>query len=419
MSTITTPGVRDPHGSHPAEPTGDGPVRRESPGNAWQLVAAREIAVKLRDKNFLMGTVVSMLLILGMMGVNAFLAGRTSTTSVAVTSAEGRQLADAVGRAVHAGDDKAQVTVRQVADQATAEREVEDGATDLVLSQAGGTWRLAGKEQPDGKVAAAAREVLQQQALAATAAKAGTTPDALAKAGALQTTALDDGGDERKISGMIVGFVFAFLFYMAALMFGMQIAQSVIEEKQSRIVEILASAIPTRQLLAGKVLGNTVIAVGQIVIYVGLALVGLAFTPYKEMLPALSGSMAWGLVFFLVGFLGLACLWAVAGALATRNEDLQQTATPMTMLLMAGFFATFMAKGIWLKVLSFVPVLSTMLMPGRVASGEAAWWEPVLALLLALAFATATVLLGERMYRRSLMQTSSRMTFRQALAAQD
>ena len=117
---------------------------------------------------------------------------------------------------------------------------------------------------------------------------------------------------------------------MASLMFGMTLANSVVEEKQSRIVEIIATAIPVRQLLAGKVLGNTVLAVGQMALYVGVGLVGLAFTDYRGAGPAVvRRSVGWFLVFFLAGFVALACLWAVAGALASRTEDLQSTTTPL------------------------------------------------------------------------------------------
>lgn len=89
------------------------------------------------------------------------------------------------------------------------------------------------------------------------------------------------------------------------------------------------------------------------------------------------------------------------------------------MVLIIGFFASFMAAGAWRVALSYVPVLSSMLMPTRLMDGSAQWWEGVIALALTLAFAAVAMVLGERMYRRSLMQTSSRMTFRQALTASD
>ena len=178
---------------------------------------------------------------------------------------------------------------------------------------------------------------MQQQVLADNAAEVGTTVESL-QAGSTVTTAFLRGDAEKAGVAEAVGFVFVFLFYFAALVFGMQLASSVIEEKQSRIVEIIAAAIPLRHLLAGKVLGNTALAVIQLMVYLVVGLVGLSFTSYKSYVPALSGPTAWFIGFFLAGFIALACLWAVAGSLASRTEDLQATSTPLTMLMLVMFF---------------------------------------------------------------------------------
>ena len=177
-----------------------------------------------------------------------------------------------------------------------------------------------------------------------------------------------------------VGFVFVFLFYFAALIFGMQLASSVIEEKQSRIVEIIAAAIPLRHLLAGKVLGNTALAMIQLLIYLAVGLVGLSFTPYKSFVPALSGPTAWFIGFFFAGFVALACLWAVAGSLASRTEDLQATSTPLTMLMLVMFFGGVSLDGRAQVIASFVPPVSAVVMPKRILAGGVEWWEPLLAL---------------------------------------
>ena len=414
MAPETHPSPSTPAGQGAAAPGGG-----RAPRNAWQLVAAREMAVKLRDKNFIIGTVITMVLLIGITGFQGWMASRTSATTVAVASAEGRTLAEAVGRTMSAGDDSDEVKVTQVADQAAAERLVQDGDADVLLARSGEGWQITGNETPPTGLTSATRQVLTSQTLATTAARAGTTPEAISRQTAVTTRTLSGTDVSKEVTAKVVGGVFAMLFYFAALMFGMQIAQSVIEEKQSRIVEILASAIPVRQLLAGKVIGNTVIAVGQIVLYLAVGLVGISFTPFKEMLGGVATAAIWYVLFFLAGFLALACIWAVAGSLATRNEDLQQTTTPLTMVLIIGFFASFMAAGVWRVALSYVPVLSSMLMPMRLMDGSAQWWEGVIALALTLAFAAVAMVLGERMYRRSLMQTSSRMTFRQALTASD
>ncbi|MEO6998786.1 MAG: ABC transporter permease, partial [Terracoccus sp.] len=179
------------------------------------------------------------------------------------------------------------------------------------------------------------------------------------------------------------------------------------------------TAIPLRALLAGKVLGNSVIAFGQVVLYGAVGLVAVAFTDYSRLLPSLSAAVIWFVVFFAVGFFALACLYAVAGALASRTEDLQSTTAPMTMLLGVVYVVGFTVTGTALKVVSFIPIVSVVAMPGRILSGDAAWWEPVVALLVMAGFAAVTVLVGEKIYRRSLMQTRGKMSWREGLKSAD
>lgn len=105
--------------------------------------------------------------------------------------------------------------------------------------------------------------------------------------------------------------------------------------------------------------------------------------------------------------------------LGTRAEDLNQTSQPLTWLLVMAYFVGFMVTGTARVVLSFVPIISSILMPVRIVEGTADWWEPVVALLINLVFAVAMVLLGERIYRRALLQAQGRLTYRQALTLND
>jgi ABC-2 type transport system permease protein len=97
---------------------------------------------------------------------------------------------------------------------------------------------------------------------------------------------------------------------------------------------------------------------------------------------------------------------------------LQSTTTPLMLLLMGIYVVTFSADGVLERVPSFVPVASIVSMPVRVLSGDAQWWEPVVSLLLLIAFAVGAVLVSERACRGALLQTGGRLTWRQALRAE-
>ncbi|HET8601983.1 MAG TPA: ABC transporter permease [Segeticoccus sp.] len=395
-----------------------GSTRREGRESPWVVVLSREVMVKLTDKTFILSTAFTLVLLVGVLGVQAFLAGRSHDVTLGVAGQQATSVAHQVDRLTAQRDEAMTVEVRRSGSVAAVEQAVRDGDVDAGLVHDGSGWRLIGKSGKDDKLAGAVNDVVQQDVLQRAADRAGTTVAAL-KAGSDVRYDLLSVDANRAGFAKAVGFALAMLFYMAAIGFGMMIAGSVVEEKQSRVVEILVTAIPVRQLLFGKVVGNTLLAMAQMALFVGVGLVGLTFTDYAKFLTAISTPVVWFVMFFVAGFVALACIWAVAGSLATRHEDLQATTTPLTMCLVIAFIAGLSLEGVGQVVASYVPVVSTIVMPMRLLQGTAAWWEPVLALLVTAAFAVVTVTLGERLYRRSLLQTQGRMTYRQALRAAD
>lgn len=389
-----------------------------APRGVWRIVTEREVMVKLRDRNFLISTVVTIVAIVASLAVSGFLSGRTETLDIAVTGTDAARVVQAAdGLAELAGGDVI-FTTRPLADRAAVEQQVRDGGVDAGLVAEPGGWRLLGAESENENVNTYVTTAAQQLALQRNAEAAGTSLEELGRGGQVTYDVLDESAVDPAFA-RIMTVVFAFLFYVASLLFGMSIAQSVIEEKQNRIVEILASAIPLRQLLIGKVAGNTLMAFGQLVLFAGAGLAGLAIMGNTERITQIAGAAGWFIVFFVVGFLALASLWAVAGSLATRNEDLQSTSTPLSMLIMLVLFLGIFATGTTQTVTSYIPIVSIVTMPARLAEGTAAWWEPLVSLAIMAAAAYGIVVVAERIYRRSLMQTQGRMTYRQALSVED
>jgi ABC-2 type transport system permease protein len=382
---------------------------------AWLLVTRREIVSRITDKSFLIGTVLMIAMIVGFIGFTAWQDERTDEVTLGATP-DAVAMATAIADNASEVDDQVEVTLVELDDEQDARTAVRDQDVDAWLHPVDGGWELTTESSEEDSLTDVARVVVRQQVLADNAAELGTSVDDL-EAGSTVSTSFLRGDAEKAGVAEAVGFVFVFMFYFAALVFGMQLASSVIEEKQSRIVEIIAAAIPLRHLLAGKVLGNTALAVIQLLVYLGVGLVGLSFTSYKSYVPALSGPTAWFIGFFLAGFIALACLWAVAGSLASRTEDLQATSTPLTMLMLVMFFGGLSLDGRGQVIASFVPPVSAVVMPKRILAGGVAWWEPLVALGLLAVFAAITVWVGERLYRRALLQTGGRVSLRQAWSA--
>ncbi|WP_427384334.1 ABC transporter permease [Janibacter sp. G56] len=380
---------------------------------AWPTVARREIITKLTDRAFLFGTVGLLAVLMVVLGVQALLANKATEFALVTSSSAAHQMAEQVKEVAEAGDDKTTVVVSEAASDASASQKVIDGDADVHLHEGNDGWVLTGADDVPAGLTSVATTAIRDATLAENAAEVGTSVEALRR-GSTVSTVLLKGDAERVAIAKAVGFALSFLFYIASLTFGIALANSVVEEKASRIVEIITTKIPVNQLLAGKVMGNLALAFAQMALFVGVGLIGLSFTEYDRLVPAVSGAVGWFTVFFVVGFALLSCLWAVAGALASRTEDVQSTSMPLTMLTMAVFFAALLTDGVAKTVLSFVPPFSAILMPIRVLEGSAPWWQALVALAILIASAGLVVRVAARLYQRSLLQTTGRLSLKQA-----
>ncbi|WP_136052914.1 ABC transporter permease [Microbacterium sp. K36] len=350
--------------------------------NGIWLVAEREIGSKLRSKAFLIST--GILLVLALAGVlfGGFASQNTDAMPVAVTS-------ETTG-AVSALPD---VEVTEVASRAEAEELVRDGDVDAAVlpgDSAAGYTIVALEDAPSSLVSALS-----------------LSPEVV----------ILEPVTTNPLLRYFIAIAFGLVFMMAAATFGGTIAQSVVEEKQTRVVEVLLSAIPARTLLAGKVIGNTVLAMGQILALAAVATIGLIVTGQREVLTTLGAPIIWFAVFFLFGFILLAAMFAAAASMVSRQEDIGSTTTPITMLIMAPYVLVivFNDNPLVLTIMSYVPFSAPVGMPMRLFVGEAQWWEPLLSLAILLASCVAAIVVGAKIYENSLLRMGSRVKLVEAL----
>ena len=157
----------------------------------------------------------------------------------------------------------------------------------------------------------------------------------------------------------------------------------VVEEKASRVVEVLLAHMPARNLLAGKVTGIGVLGFGQIAMAVARRTRGDMEVDSVDIPAVRGGVLAWVVVWFVLGYTLYAMAYGALGALVSRAEDAQSAAGPVSVVLIAGYFAAFATIGspdtAWARAVSFFPVTAPLAMPNRIAMGATAWWEPVVA----------------------------------------
>jgi len=413
-----------------------------APGGLVAIVARRELAARLRDRVFIGSTLFLLLIVAGSVLLPLLLtddgaprytvavtgqradqlgAAAQALGREAIRAQESREAAGGTGAGAPGGAPAAQLTLRPASDVAAAEQLVRDGTADVALVQQNGVdaVQIIGDDDVPGDLHELVSAVARQDATLSALEGSGVTAEQVqtAIAAAEPTERLLDPPSKEAELALPLTFVFAMLFFTTTFLFGMAIAQSVVEEKQSRIVEILVAAVPVRLLLAGKVLGNTVLALAQTVLLVAVGLGGAALGGQGDLVGLIAGSSAWFLLFFVIGFLMLSCVWAASGAVAGRQEDLQATTVPVQVLVFAGLFAGVYvySPGPLLTALSYIPFTAPLTMPRRLLIGDAAWWEAVLSAGIMLVTAAALVALAARIYQRALLRTGSRTTWATAL----
>jgi ABC-2 type transport system permease protein len=294
------------------------------------------------------------------------------------------------------------ITTRPVPDDATARRMVRDGDADVAVLS--GARALAAAQGADRKVIAAVQAGSQ-------AARGGSLPPPLPVA--------RTGGDHSNRQG--IAFVAVVILYGQLLGYGFWVASGVVEEKSTRVIELLLSAIRPRQLLAGKVIGIGVLGLGQLLLIgaVGVA-IGAAsgrLDVTGDVVSAVGVVLAW----FVLGFGLYSCAFAVAGALVPRQEEIQAVTAPLTVIIVASFFLSFGAlddpNSSLARVLSFVPPSAPLVMPVRMIAGNAAAWEVLVTIAVTLAAAAALIALAARVYGAAVLRTGSRVSLRSAWRA--
>jgi ABC-2 type transport system permease protein len=381
---------------------------------AWRVVAEREVMTRVHEKSYVYSALFMVVGVVATVVLTSLLGGRPSDHTVAVTDATAAAVVAAASDAVERDSDGSSATAEEFASVEAAEQAVRDGDVDAALLPTVDGYEVVGDSDIDSTLSTALSTVASTTALEANAGRMGVDlrklQDGTAVTERLLDADTDDAGPRR-----LVAFVFVLLFYITAVTFGMSIAQSVVQEKESRIVEILAAAVPIRAMLWGKIAGNTVLALAQILLLAAVGVGSMVAVGETELLSAVGPAVLWYVVFFVLGFVALAGLWAVAGSLASRSEDLGSTTMPGQVILFAPYLVAVVAGETIKTVVSMLPIVSAMLMPSRMAEGGVPAWQVAVALAVNIGGAVLIVRFAARLYERTLMRTERRIGFGEAL----
>ena len=408
---------------------------------AWKQVWAvlrREYVERVKTKGFIFSTIAIPVLMLGSIGLSAFMAVRAeqSERDMVLVDFTGQVGEEVAGRMEEAGYD-IEVAGTDVGMEELDRRVLDDEIEAYVVlderTVREGAFAYRSKDSP-GRVRRALLEgivveTVLELRLSLTDNAAGVRE--LLGGGHLGFERLgEEVSEAEEISGIATGFAGALILYMSMLLYGAFVLRSVLDEKRNRVVEVVISAVTPGRLMLGKILGVGSMGMTQLGIWAACAaLIGLLGVPMLaarlpqadlsqivELLPGV-GTLVLLLVYFLLGFFLYASLFAAVGAMCNTEEEAQQANFPVMMLLIIPFMLQMFSLGgdafAWMDWAALFPFFSPILMFPRAASGSVEWWMVALSLVFMVLAVGATAWVAGRIYRVGILMQGKRPTLRE------
>jgi ABC-2 type transport system permease protein len=384
------------------------------------LVARREILERGRSRGFVLSIVFTTLLVVGSFILPTILFGEPEATRIGVVQPEPPGLALAIST-VAAQQDR-EVLVVLLADAAAADAALAEGSVAAVavvpadLSDPG-SIRFASEPDPFvTQLVTASVVALRTQAVLT---DAGVSDAALLDAQRAPAVDAVDPQTDADGARFLFANIGAVLVLVGIFSFGFTVLTGVVEEKQSRVVEVVLSTVRARDLLMGKVLGIGILGLGQLALFVIVA-IGAAVLTDRFVLPDTTPSALVLLtIWFVLGYTLYSTALGFLGALASRMEEASNASTPVTMVAMVSYFVAIFAvindpSGLVAQVATYLPPSAPFVVPLRAAFDAIGPVEILISIAITVAAIWGLFSVGGRVYAGAVLQTAGRMKVRDA-----
>jgi ABC-2 type transport system permease protein len=405
-----------------------------APSPLWAVIR-REFLQRVRSRWFVFATIGVPLLVTGATVIPMTIAARGEATarSVVVIDRSG-ELGDPVAEALAASGYTVERAAAADEPAARARVAADQVGSVLVLDSATlteGRARLIASEDPSALRQLGIRQIVIQAALERQLTDSGMNVERVMGGGTLDLETIGESGGGMSDPAFAAAYMGSFVLYMVILIYAVAVMRSVLEEKTSRIVEIIISSVRPWQLMLGKILGVGAVGLTQLAVWaliVGgalkLGLPGvLAARPglgqlaqLRTMLPTASfyGYFA---VFFIGGYFIYSALYAAVGAMCNSEDEAQQAQFPIMLLILTPVLSLVSVienpNSTASVVLSLIPLFSPFLMFARAAAGAAPAWQIALSVVLMALTVVAVAWIAGRIYRVGILMTGKRPTPRE------
>ncbi len=387
---------------------------------AITLVAGREIRSRVESRAYRITTALFVVAVIVGGVLLHLVAGSPSAVRVGLTPD-----AAAVAQQLVATGQASGVTVEtsDVTDEAAGEASLRAGDLDLLITSTSPQLVVVVLDSVGQSMQPVMASMAQQLALTDEVKELGGDPAKAAariagaepQVNALEPPSQVDGGQ------VAAGYVAGILLFLALMTSGQLVAQGVVEEKSSRVVELLLATLRPWQLMAGKVLGIGTVGLVQVLLVVGAGVgTAAAFGLVDGSSVDLGATAAWALAWFVVGFASYALVLAALASLVSRQEDVGSVIGPVTALMVVPYIiaisvAPWSPDSPLVAWLSYVPFCAPMVMPVRIALGTVSGWEAALSMVISLALVPVLVWIAGRIYSNAVVHSGGKMRLRDAL----
>jgi ABC-2 type transport system permease protein len=385
-----------------------------------RVIAAREFMARIRTRVFAITTVLTIIAIGGYILLQAYVLNKSTTTSLDVGFVGAAQSIAAPVRAEAAAAGET-ITIHAYTSLAAGTADLQSGTLDALVSGSGAHTTLTVQSAVDPTLQTALNDQARQQILTNYLTQHGLPPsDVLGQLAFSVSANVLSPVNAARVEQIVIGLLVAGILYVTMVIYGQLVAAAVIEEKSNRIVEILLATVRPWQLMLGKIAGIGLVALIQVVLIAGVALV-LASATKLVSIPTLGVDVVIsGVVWFVLGYLMYALLYAAVGSMVSRQEDVASVAMPVTLVLVAAWIIALTVAAPdpgspATTVFSFIPLMSPVIMPVRIAAGVAPFWEVAISVVLVIATIAGLAAIAGRIYRNSVLRVGGRVKLSDAL----
>ncbi len=407
--------------------------------NKFWIMLSHTYKNKIMAKSFIISTVITVLLVLAVTNLESIISlfqGDDAKEKIAVID-ETNELYPIFSKQLKAVDTDGDLEVKlskQSEDEVT--KQVKDEAFDGMLiikrdeeGTISGTYKAL--TISDESTYQTLQQALTQTKTAVGTAELGVSQETISSLYAPVTVgqqALKEGAKSEEELGQTVGLVYIMLFviYFSVIMYASMIAMEVATEKSSRVMEILISSMPPIQQMFAKLLGIGLVGITQLAIIIGAGSLSLKLNQKSETASSVGGflnltdvsatTVIYAVIFFLLGYFLYATLAAFLGSVVSRIEDVQQTITPMTLLVVAGFMIAMFGLNApdagFITVTSFIPFFTPMIMFLRVGMLDIPFWQAAAGIGITLLTIVILAVIGARIYKGGVLIYSNSSAFK-------